>query len=91
MQRILGCILIWGLLAFPSVSQAVERFHFEREFGGKGEALGQFGQEIYLAFDQKGTIYISDSDNRRVQRLVPAPWRLRGVRVFSSTTPGILQ
>ncbi|MCD6170787.1 MAG: NHL repeat-containing protein [Candidatus Latescibacteria bacterium] len=87
MQRILGCFLIWGLLSFPSISQAVERLQFEREFGGKGEALGQFGQEVYLAFDQKGTIYISDSDNRRVQRLGPRPLEIKGGEGFLFNHP----
>ena len=87
MHKIVRLVLICGLLGLPLVSQGAERLQFEEEFGGKGEAWGQFGQEIYVAFDQQGTVYISDSDNRRVQRLGPHPLEIKEGEEFLFNHP----
>lgn len=66
-------IFLWmammGMALIPVSSRAVSRLQFEREIGGKGAGPGQFGEEIYVAFDREGRLYVSDSDHRRVQRL----------------------
>ncbi|MFH1007729.1 MAG: NHL repeat-containing protein [Candidatus Latescibacterota bacterium] len=37
------------------------------QFGGKGDAPGQFGAEIHLDVDEAGRMFVSDTDNRRIQ------------------------
>ena len=48
---------------------AVDFIKFEREFSGKGSSQGAFGKDIYLAF--KRNIYVSDTENRLIQKLSP--------------------
>ena len=75
----LGVLLIaWGSL--PDRCDAVSRLAFLEEFGSKGSGIGQFGREIYLAFDREGAVYVSDSDNRRVQRLTEPAFEIRSER-----------
>ena len=50
---------------------AVEVLKFEREFGGKGSTDGFFSKNIHVGFDATGNIYVSDADNRLVQKLSP--------------------
>jgi DNA-binding beta-propeller fold protein YncE len=44
---------------------------FDREFGGKGSGEGAFGKIINLAFDSEGNIYVSDKENKMIQKLGP--------------------
>ena len=67
-RRFLVCVLI---LTVPSVVPAHREIQFTQEFGGKGEQGGQFSEHLYVAFDQKGGIYITDTDNFRIQKLNP--------------------
>ncbi|MCD6335133.1 MAG: hypothetical protein J7M27_07365, partial [Candidatus Latescibacteria bacterium] len=62
-------LMLAAFYALPDACDAVSRLNFQEEFGGKGSGAGQFGREIYLTFDGEGGVYLSDSDNRRVQRL----------------------
>lgn len=66
---LIGLWMMTSIALIPLPSSAVSRLQFEREIGGKGAGLGQFGGEIYVAFDREGHLYVSDSDNRRIQRL----------------------
>ena len=42
---------------------------FEREFSGKGSTNGAFSKNVHVAFDAEGNIYVSDADNRLLQKL----------------------
>ncbi len=61
--------LIFSLFLLKEVS-AVEFIKLEREFSGKGTTQGSFGKDIHLAFKQN--IYVSDTENRLIQKLSPA-------------------
>ena len=49
---------------------AIDYIKFERKFSGKGSTQGSFGKDIYLAF--KNGIYVSDTENRLIQKLSPS-------------------
>ena len=53
------------LLSLASPSHAL--MPFSLQFGGKGAAPGQFGSEVYLDVDHAGRMFVSDTDNRRIQ------------------------
>ena len=58
------------LLFFLTLSLAPPSYAlmpFSLQFGDKGSAPGQFGAEIYLDVDEAGRIFVSDTDNRRIQ------------------------
>ena len=65
-QRILIGVLI---LTIPVFAHAHREIKFIQEFGGKGEQGGQFAENVYIAFDKEGGIYITDTDNFRIQKL----------------------
>lgn len=58
-----------AMLCFPVDSHAVSVARFDREFGGKGSGDGTFGEIINLAFGPDGKIYVSDKENKMVQKL----------------------
>lgn len=67
-------IVLLLIMTALSVWQADEIFavgflKFEREFGGKGSTDGFFSKNIHVGFDAAGNIYISDANNRLVQKL----------------------
>ena len=66
-------LFIINILLFQSVylssAHAVDFIKLEREFSGKGSSQGAFGKDIHLAFKQN--IYVSDADNRLIQKLTP--------------------
>jgi hypothetical protein len=41
--------------------------------GGQGKGLGQYGEAHYLAVGPQGDIYVADTLNWRVQKLVRKP------------------
>ena len=47
---------------------AAEEFKFVSEFGGKGEGEAQFAETLFMAFGPDGAIYITDTDNFRIQK-----------------------
>ena len=59
------------ILALPAAAHAHREVKFIQEFGGKGEQAGQFAEKVYIAFDREGGIYITDTDNFRIQKLKP--------------------
>lgn len=67
--RFYALILILSLFLLNDVS-AVEFIKLEREFSGKGTTQGSFGKDIHLAFKQN--IYVSDTENRVIQKLSSA-------------------
>ncbi|MCZ6678264.1 MAG: 6-bladed beta-propeller [Candidatus Poribacteria bacterium] len=52
-------------------TRAVSFLKFEQEFSGKGSTNGFFSKNSHVAFDAEGNIYVSDADNRLVQKLSP--------------------
>ena len=64
------CFII--TLCAPGISHAVSVVRFDREFGGKGSGAGAFGKTINIAFDLENNIYISDKENKMIQKLDPA-------------------
>ena len=73
MKKLGACLLIaYGTLLCGLGSVfAVDFLKFEREFSGKGSTTGAFSPNIHIAFDIDGNIYVSDADNRLVQKLSP--------------------
>lgn len=67
-RRILIGVLI---LTIPVVAYAHREIKFIQEFGGKGEQEGQFAENVHIAVDREGRIYITDTDNFRIQKLNP--------------------
>lgn len=57
-------LYIWSNTAF-----AVDFITLEHEFSGKGSTQGAFGKTIHLAF--QNDIYVSDTENRLIQKLSP--------------------
>lgn len=62
-------IIIFAL--FSSAVVAVDTVKFEKEFGGKGSGTGTFGRTLNVAFDYNNNIFISDKENKMVQKLDP--------------------
>lgn len=48
---------------------AAPTFEFVGEFGGKGEQEGRFAKNVFMAFGPDGAVYITDTDNYRIQKL----------------------
>ena len=64
--------VFWILIAsvlIHSIASAHREVKFVQEFGGKGEQAGQFGETIFIAFDRGGGIYVTDTENFRIQKL----------------------
>ena len=70
-RHLILSLVIITLLIFISNYRvsAVDFIQLEREFSGKGSSQGAFSKEIHLAF--KNNIYISDTENRLIQKLSP--------------------
>lgn len=56
------------LFLFPMSLNAAGEFKFVGEFGGKGEGEAQFAETLFMAFGPDGAIYITDTDNFRIQK-----------------------
>ena len=61
-------MLLSILLSIPMCLNAAQEYKYIGEFGGKGEGKAQFAKTVYLAFGPDGDIYVSDSENFRVQK-----------------------
>ena len=61
-------ILIASLL-IQSIAFTHQEVKFVKEFGGKGKQTGRFGETVFIAFDRNGGIYVTDTDNSRIQKL----------------------
>ncbi len=56
------------LLLIPMHINAAQGFKFVSEFGGKGEGQAQFATTLFMAFGPDGAIYVTDTDNFRIQK-----------------------
>ena len=54
-------------IVYLNSASAVDFIKLEREFSGKGSSQGAFSKDIHLAFKQN--IYVSDTENRLIQKL----------------------
>jgi 4-amino-4-deoxy-L-arabinose transferase-like glycosyltransferase/streptogramin lyase len=54
-------------VATPGAEGRVNPLVFQASWGGVGEAVGEFREPRDIAVDSKGTIYVADTGNRRVQ------------------------
>jgi len=68
-KLLFSLLCVIGILCFSASSHAVSIARFDREFGGKGSGAGNFGKTISLAFDSDGNIYVSDKENKMIQKL----------------------
>ena len=53
---------------FPMSVSAAQEFKFVSEFGEKGEGEAQFAKALFIAFGPDGAIYVTDTDNFRIQK-----------------------
>lgn len=56
------------LLLLPVSAGAAQEFEVVGAFGGKGEGEGAFGQMLFTAFGADGAVYVTDTDNFRIQK-----------------------
>ena len=56
------------LFLVPIYVNAAQEFKFISEFGGKGEGQAQFATTLFMAFGPDGAIYVTDTDNFRIQK-----------------------
>ncbi|MDE0466139.1 MAG: NHL repeat-containing protein [Candidatus Poribacteria bacterium] len=56
------------LFLLPTYVNAAQEFKFVGEFGDKGEGKAQFAKTLFMAFGPDGAIYITDTDNFRIQK-----------------------
>ncbi|MDE0009726.1 MAG: NHL repeat-containing protein [Candidatus Poribacteria bacterium] len=61
-------LMLCLLLLIPMHINAAQEFKFIREFGGKGEGQAQFATTLFMAFGPDGAIYVTDTDNFRIQK-----------------------
>ena len=64
LKNLMLCLL-W---LFPMSVSAAQEFKFVREFGEKGEGEAQFAKTLFMAFGSDGAIYVTDTDNFRIQK-----------------------
>ncbi len=56
------------LFLIPMHLNAAPEFKFVNEFGEKGEGEAQFAATVFMAFGTDGAVYITDTDNFRIQK-----------------------
>ena len=56
------------LFLLPIHINAAHEFKFVDTFGGKGEGEAQFAKTLFMAFGPDGTVYVTDTDNFRIQK-----------------------
>ena len=61
-------LMLCLLFLVPIQVNAAQEFKFVGEFGEKGEGSAQFATTLFMAFGHDGAIYITDTDNFRVQK-----------------------
>ena len=61
-------LMLCLLCLFPMSVSAAQEFKFVSEFGGKGEGEAQFAKALFMAFGSDGAIYVTDTDNFRIQK-----------------------
>lgn len=70
-KRIMSLFVLLFMIMISSFqdSFAVGFVSFDKDFGGKGSGSGKFGKTISVAFDGNGNIYVSDKENKMIQKL----------------------
>lgn len=61
-------LTLFLLLLIPLRLNAAPTLEFVGEFGGKGEQEGQFAKTVFVAFGPDNAIYVTDTDNFRIQK-----------------------
>ncbi len=61
-------LMLCLLLLFPIHITAAQEFKFVGEFGRKGEREAQFAETLFMTFCPEGAVYITDTDNFRIQK-----------------------
>ena len=56
------------LLLLPIPVNAAQEFKFVNTFGGKGAGEAQFAKTLFMAFGPDRAIYVTDTDNFRIQK-----------------------
>ena len=56
------------LLLLPMSVNAAQEFKFVNAFGEKGAGEAQFAKTVFMAFGPDGGIYVTDTDNFRIQK-----------------------
>jgi len=64
-------IVLFTLFCIISTTNAIDSIRFDLAFGGKGAGGGGFSKNVHINFDKDNNIYISDADNKIVQKLSP--------------------
>ncbi len=82
-------LLLLSLFIGFDTASAVDFIKLEREFSGKGSTQGSFGKTIHLAFKQN--IYVSDTENRLIQKLSPTGQFLLQIPVDPESPDNILR
>ena len=64
LKNLTFCLLL--LLSMPV--NAAQEFKFVNAFGEKGAGEAQFAKTLFMAFGPDGAIYVTDTDNFRIQK-----------------------
>lgn len=64
LKNLMFCLLC----LFPVSVSAAQEFECVSEFGGKGGGEAQFAKILFMAFGSDGAIYVTDTDNFRIQK-----------------------
>lgn len=77
--RVIGQYMITVLVVLASTKMCQAQMIHELSFGAQGTGEGEFTEPFATAFDDSGNIYVSDSENYRIQVWSPAGTFLRNV------------
>jgi hypothetical protein len=61
-------LIICLLLLLPMHVNATQEYKFVNAFGEKGSGEAQFAKTVFMAFGPDGAIYVTDTDNFRIQK-----------------------
>ena len=87
MRKFLAFFSVVLLYSIGSIAFGVGFLKFEREFSGKGASGGFFGKDINVTFDAEGSTYVSDSQNRLIQKISPEGDFLNKILMVDGTIP----
>ena len=61
-------LMLCVLFLIPMSVNAAQEFKFVNAFGEKGAGEAQFAKTVFMAFGPDGAIYVTDTDNFRIQK-----------------------
>ena len=64
LKNLMFCVLF----LMPMSVNAAQEFKFVNAFGEKGAGEAQFAKTVFMAFGPDGAIYVTDTDNFRIQK-----------------------